>query len=158
MRFVSVDEYVQYMKRYHLYWERQYWKENKPYEATCKDIDIFKKWCRQYNVIQFCKSHDTWVKLDINKRERPGIDKTPLEDHAELFRNANKEMIFVTQPYANLKMISESGLNTYCEKRGLKYKVSEELSWHYPKATILIQYTIKVKDIFDNYIKQFKVT
>jgi hypothetical protein len=156
LKYVSINQYVEYMKKYHLSWERFHKKRNEPYNSNeCKNIDIFKKWCEKYNIVEYCEdSYESWMKLDSKKRYSHKIKDTPLQDHAALFRTLNKEMIFITQPYANMKKINDNDVLGFCNERGLDFIVSEELSWHYPKETLLIQYSIKDKVVFDSYIKQ----
>jgi hypothetical protein len=42
MEYISVDQYIQYLKEYHLHWERYYKQRNQFYEPKCNDINIFK--------------------------------------------------------------------------------------------------------------------
>lgn len=159
MKYIGINEFIKNMKHYHIYSERQCIKRHQiynPYE--CQDIELFKKWCKLYDIKDYCyDGYDTWVKVDSKKRNRYQIESTPLQDHAKLFRTSNKDMIFITQPYANLDMFDKANIIEWANERGLEVEVSKDLSWHFPKETLLIQYTLKDKAIFDSYIDQFKV-
>jgi hypothetical protein len=142
------------MEEYHRYWKNKYRREKKLYNsAQMKNIDIFREWCEKYNICEFDSSKDWYnfiprVRCDLNH------EHMPLYDHVVMFRGKNKELIFISQPYANEDSICESNIFQWAKERGLKVEVSKELSWHCPGGTILLQYTLENEELFRDFIKK----
>lgn len=159
MKYISINKYIEAMEEYQRVSKKRCLKRNEVYsQEECQNIEIFKKWCATYDIKEYRQGgSNSWTILDSRKRYRRKIKNTPLEDHVGVFRNSNKEIVFINQPYATLKKMDDNNILGFCNERGLDYIISEDLSWHYPKETILVQYSIKDKFVFDAYINQFKV-
>lgn len=144
MPFIKVDKFIDFMVYYHV---------NHPNDNEVQNIEIFKTWVKKNNVTHYYQGATQWGKLETKKKFIEHLDITPREDHPELFKTKNNMMILVCQPYLSFEDIESLKLPDWVKERGLKFEVSEALSWHYPGRTILIQYTLDDKEVFEAYLK-----
>lgn len=118
--------------------------------------EIFLKWCKGNNIKDYCSLKGHWVDFKPGKSLAGSysLDNVPFKDHPRMFRNINNELIFTVQPYDNkFKDLRVREIIDFCDKRGLEFLISKDLSW-YSEHTTLFQYKVKDVEKLKKYIKE----
>jgi hypothetical protein len=139
----------------------------KTYTGEKSSYEIFEKWAKSRNIIQFIKKKGSWKQITKNgirgKFQNRGYEGFPLSDHTSVWKNETGKKILISQPYAYYPgdMMScfappnihyEKGkseedsrknfteLKIWCKERNLEVKFYDSTnSWYYPHSTILIE-------------------
>lgn len=161
MAYKNIDFYVREMESYHHFKQRHICKVDTYNHHQYLNIDIFLKWCNQNNIKHYDRGKTHWSDLKPGKRYDGSyrLDNIPLYDHSCMFKTQDKKMILTVQPYTEYiesKEIELSKIINFCKERGLEVIISKELSWYYPGATTLFQYSIKDIEKFKDFMNNNK--